>query len=265
MQELAETANEINAEYELARTSMVDSANRILNVGRMLEAIKHSLPHGEFIPWVESNCVFKKRTAQRMMKMFAKATPATPLDESEAFLISRQTWGHTNGSVVEKYSGEDEWYTPKKYLDAARAVMGDIDLDPASNCKANKFVQAKLFYTKKQDGLSLPWKGRVFLNPPYKQPLVAAFTKKLVDEYVVGNVKQAILLTNNSTDTKWWHYAAGIACAVCFTSGRISFYRDKEYNAPTNGQVFLYYGGNADKFCNEFDQVGWISVPYFYG
>jgi len=262
MQELAVTANEINAEYELARTSMVDSANRILNVGGMLIDVKKSLPHGEFILWVEANCNFTRFAAAKMMSGFSNVESTTHLDENTAAQISRQTWGN-NGSVVEKYTGEDEWYTPAKVIDHVRNVLGTIDLDPASNAIANKTIGAKEYFTKKQDGLSKDWSGRVFLNPPYKQPLISEFTKKLVDSFVSGYVKQAILLTNNSTDTKWWQYASRNSSAACFTEGRISFYRDKEYNSPTNGQVFLYYGTNVDKFCQEFDETGWLSVPYF--
>jgi len=65
-----------------------------------------------------------------------------------------------NGDThVSKNSGENEWYTPVQFIDAARLVMGSIDLDPASSERANETVQATTFYTKEDDGLSKTWCG----------------------------------------------------------------------------------------------------------
>lgn len=165
------------------------------------------------------------------------------------------------GSVVQKYTGEDEWYTPEIYVEAARRVMGSIDLDPATCPRANEVVKAAQIFTKDDDGLSQDWHGSVFLNPPYKQPLVSEFTAKLVASYQAGDVDSAILLTNNSTDTKWWQAAATACDGACFTAGRIKFYRDRQYDSPTNGQVFLYFGQNMPGFAVEFARFGFVTVP----
>ena len=50
-----------------------------------------------------------------------------------------------------------EWYTPAKYLHAAREVMGAIDLDPASSTLANTVIQAETYYDEETNGLDKPW------------------------------------------------------------------------------------------------------------
>jgi uncharacterized membrane-anchored protein len=69
-------------------------------------------------------------------------------------------------------SGEFEWYTPARYIELARGVMGGIDLDPASNAIAQQWIQADQYFTPTQNGLAQEWHGRVWLNPPYSQPAI---------------------------------------------------------------------------------------------
>jgi hypothetical protein len=45
-------------------------------------------------------------------------------------------------------TGEIEWYTPPEYLDRVRAMLGDIDLDPASSEIAQETVKAKHYFTR---------------------------------------------------------------------------------------------------------------------
>ena len=161
------------------------------------------------------------------------------------------------------YSGEFEWYTPSRYIELARQVMGGIDLDPASSKAAQKTVRAEKFFTMEDDGLTQDWHGRVWMNPPYKQPAVAQFINRLVAQVAAGNVTQAVLLVNNSTDTEWFHAAVRACGAVCFTNGRIQFeHRDHTVKpSPTQGQAFLYFGGNVAGFAHVFDPVGCVLVP----
>jgi phage N-6-adenine-methyltransferase len=157
------------------------------------------------------------------------------------------------------YSGEVEWYTPPEYIELARKVMTKIDLDPASSDDAQKIVQADKFLTVKDDGLKHAWKGRVWLNPPYRQPEISNFAQKTVDEVKAGNVSQAIMLTNNCTDTEWFHLLAGNCVAICFKRGRIKFINEgQEGAAPTNGQAFFYFGHNIAGFLRVFSSTGII-------
>lgn len=156
-------------------------------------------------------------------------------------------------------TGENEWYTPEQYIEAARAVMGSIDLDPATSESAQLRIGAAKFYTINDNGLNRDWEGKVWLNPPYAQPDIWNFCDKLIAELEIGRVEQAVLLTHNYTDTAWFHRAESIAKHLCFTRGRIKFLSpDGEECAPTQGQTFFYYGGSGDKFGEVFRQFGFI-------
>jgi len=70
-------------------------------------------------------------------------------------------------------TGDNEWYTPTVYVEAARQVLGEIELDPASSEIAQRVVQAVDYFTIDLDGLKQPWFGKVWLNPPYAQPAIS--------------------------------------------------------------------------------------------
>jgi hypothetical protein len=122
-----------------------------------------------------------------------------------------------------EYSGENEWFTPADWVERARQALGGIDLDPASHAVAQRTVRAGHFFTIADDGLSRPWFGRVWLNPPYHREMLWRFVGKLVEEVASGRVEQAILLTHNYTDTEWFHVAARAARAMARISPPTSF------------------------------------------
>jgi len=158
-------------------------------------------------------------------------------------------------------TGENEWFTPAEYFDLVRAVLGGIDLDPATSLQAQEIVKADKFFTKEDDGLKQEWHGRVWLNPPYAQPAIDDFVSKMVHEREVGHVTSGIMLTHNYTDTSWFHRAAACADAVCFTRGRVKFYDPTgEIAAPTQGQAFFYFGDDRAAFINAFSSTGFVMV-----
>lgn len=153
----------------------------------------------------------------------------------------------------------DEMLTPAQYIEAAREVLGEIDLDPASRQEAQEIIKAKSYFTRADDGLNREWFGRVWLNPPYSDPLLENFIDKLIREITSGNIEAAILLTNSSTDTAWFHNAEAVAADICFTRGRVHFIDIVQgEKMPTRGQAFFYFGDERHKFESVFRQFGFV-------
>jgi phage N-6-adenine-methyltransferase len=158
----------------------------------------------------------------------------------------------------------DEWYTPAHIIEAARRVLGGIDLDPASCEAANKIVGAREYYSPEKgvDGLSEPWRARaVLLNPPYSD--TSAWVERLVAEYRAGNVAEAIVIVNAKTETAFfellWEHAA-----ICFVRGRIAFVPGDggESTAGRCGSAIAYLGNPtmAGVFKDVFSEFGRV-VP----
>jgi hypothetical protein len=105
-------------------------------------------------------------------------------------------------------SNSKEWYTPSKYLEAARALMGGIDLDPASRAAANERVQAAAYYAIEDNGFNREWHGRVFLNPPYGKERGKSqqeiWSHRLIAQYKAGITTEAVLLVTAATSEKWF-------------------------------------------------------------
>jgi phage N-6-adenine-methyltransferase len=148
-----------------------------------------------------------------------------------------------------------EWFTPKEYIDAARKLMGSIDLDPASCEEAQTIIQAGKYYTKEDNGLIQPWFGNVWINPPYNMPLIEQFSNKVIQEYKDNNINSAVILTNNATDTNWFHSL--LEYPVCLTKGRIQFWStNNTVSQPRCGQSLFYLGKDIIKFTNIFNNFG---------
>lgn len=86
-------------------------------------------------------------------------------------------------------SNSAEWATPLELVESARAVLGEIDLDPATTQAINaKHVRARSWMGAEHDSLSRSWSGRVFVNPPGGCPIV-----------LVEHVKRRTVCGNEAT------------------------------------------------------------------
>ena len=189
------------------------------------------------------------------------------MQEEQEEIASRIQSGENAKSVVLEVqkrphvannSGNNEWYTPAEYIEAARNAMGSIDTDPASNDIANKVVKAEKYYTIETNGLAHDWTGNVWMNPPYSSDLISKFVEKLKEQR--ANYNQAIILVNNATETQWFYEIVKIASAVCFPKSRVKFYMpDGKTGAPLQGQAVLYVGDNYEKFISAFGGIGWTA------
>lgn len=175
---------------------------------------------------------------------------------------ARQAGAVSSSAVVRPHiaraTGNHEWYTPIELVEAARKVMGAIDLDPASCKAANETVCARRFFDKRKDGLAQAWRGRVWLNPPYEQPTIGAFVDKLLKAHAAGDVPQAVVLANNATETRWGQRLLVQAASVCFLSARVRFLdrRGRPQPGALQGQIIVYFGTRLATFARVFGEIG---------
>jgi hypothetical protein len=158
-------------------------------------------------------------------------------------------------------TGKDDWLTPLGILDAARAVLGGIDLDPASDAHANARVRARRFYSREEDGLRRPWFGRVWMNHPFSRSGNKLWPQKLVSEYEAGRVTAACMISFAATAENW--FAPLMAFLQCYLQPRLAYcQRDgSPVKGATKGSVVTYLGADLQAFHHHFCGLGRVMVP----
>lgn len=169
-----------------------------------------------------------------------------------------------NATLINQDSGKVEFYTPPEIVDAARRVMGAIDLDPASCEVANRTVKAARYFTKEDDGLKQSWSGRVWMNHPFKKYQNHLWINKLVSSYKDGDgdVIEALCICYASTTEKWFQPL--LAYPQCFIHGRTDYLDETGKVKPgvTKGSVVTYLGSNRIAFHDVFKDIGTIKIKY---
>ena len=106
-----------------------------------------------------------------------------------------------------QWSGKNQFAcTPDDVLEWARKKLGGDFFDP---CPENPTF----------DGLSVPWKERNFINPPYKN--IEPWLRKAVEEHAKGN--SSLFLLPARISPFWWHDHCMRATEIWFVCSGIRF------------------------------------------
>lgn len=166
-----------------------------------------------------------------------------------------------------------EWYTPAWVFEALGL---SFDLDPCHpEGERLPWIPAAKVYTRADDGLSQPWEGRVWMNPPYQEPegpCKPRCTKKkcqerghCLDHFEPGTEhwlakmhehRHGIALLMARTDTGWFHDFVVNADATFFLEGRVKFIArngeppinpktGKKQDSPGCGQILVAWGADC--------------------
>ncbi len=162
--------------------------------------------------------------------------------------------------LINQDSGSCEWYTPPEIIAAATAVLGEIDLDPASSFLANERVKATRIFTEEGNGLIQEWHGRVWMNHPFSAAGNKLWVSKLVEEYEAGRTTEALCICFAATSEKWFQPLA--LRPQCYLAPRTNFYLPDgtKKTGVTKGSVVTYFGNDLAKFALAFRSLGAVKV-----
>lgn len=145
-----------------------------------------------------------------------------------------------------------------------RAVLGGrIGFDPCSETVFNAVVKADEFLSweeRKEDGLLLPWKDVVHLNPP--GGLVPEFWRKLFEEIEAGRVTQCIwvgfAMDQLNILASEEHHPSDFQ--LCYVRKRIPFNPhdrdDSTVDRPSHSNYICGLGTDWDRFVEQFGPIG---------
>jgi hypothetical protein len=118
--------------------------------------------------------------------------------------------GFTHDNVDNK---SVDWYTPEWIF---QRLGLSFDLDPCAPTGGVPWIPATNHYDIAADGLTSPWNGKVWLNPPYGKHTGDWLAK-------MHTHRDGIALVFARTDTKWFHEYVAKGSAILFMQGRVKF------------------------------------------
>lgn len=125
-----------------------------------------------------------------------------------------------------------EWETPQDLFDKLNEEF-HFTLDV---CATPENTKCEHYYTSEQDGLSQPWKGVIWCNPPYGKS-IGSWVRRGLLAAADGNV--VVMLLPARTDTRWFHEYIYNKAETRFIKGRLKFGGNKNA-APFPSMIVVF-------------------------
>lgn len=149
---------------------------------------------------------------------------------------SKGIGGHQSPAMI-----KDEWLTPPGLI----RTLGEFDLDPCSpSPDVRPWDTARMHFCRKDDGLTRPWSGRVWLNPPYGRE-TGKWLSRLADH--ADGI--ALIFARTETDM-FFRYVWNRASGILFLRGRLHFHHvdgsRASFNAGAPSCLIAYGSKNVN-------------------
>lgn len=140
------------------------------------------------------------------------------------------------------HGATDSWLTPPEIWLPLVEVAGKFDLDPCAASEKPDWIPAWIRLTVEHDGLSMPWRGYVWCNPPFGAQ-AAQWLARMAEH---GN---GVALCAARTETRWFvAHVWESANAVLFLHGRPHFHTPDGRRGKANSGApicLVAYGSRA--------------------
>jgi hypothetical protein len=158
---------------------------------------------------------------------------------------------------------ENQWWqteendavaTKRELWEPIADKIDGFDLDPAAGCEPTPIAEDR--YTKEDDGLTSPWYGTVWLNPPFSEK--TKWYKRLVDQYRHGDVDRVVALASVDTSTDWFQEWFSTADVLCLLNGR-DWYIDNGDSPSFQTQVGVW--NPTSELIDHLHTIGTVVEP----
>lgn len=137
-------------------------------------------------------------------------------------------------------SKTDMWETPHDFFDK----LDDEFHFTLDVCATPENAKCEKFYTEQDDGLSKPWTGVVWCNPPYGKG-ISRWILAANAARAAGNT--VVMLLPARTDTRWFHDLVLGKAEIRFVRGRLKF-GGSNNSAPFPSMVAVFRNGVPSVF-----------------